>query len=56
MFGNLWMPVFNIGFGINPIILGGILMIMRAWDAFTDPVIGNLSDNTRYSLGPPDVR
>ncbi len=51
MFGNLWMPVFNIGFGISPVILGGILMIMRAWDAFTDPVIGNLSDNTRTRWG-----
>lgn len=51
MFGNLWMPVFNIGFGVNPIILGGILMIMRAWDAFTDPIIGNFSDNTRTRWG-----
>jgi GPH family glycoside/pentoside/hexuronide:cation symporter len=51
MFNNLWMPVFNIGFGVNPVVLGGILMIMRAWDAFTDPVIGNLSDNTRTRWG-----
>lgn len=47
----LWMPYFNIGLGINPAILGTILMILRGWDAFVDPVMGNWSDNTRTRWG-----
>ncbi|PAW77473.1 MAG: hypothetical protein B9S32_10770 [Verrucomicrobia bacterium Tous-C9LFEB] len=47
----LWMPFFNIGLGISPAILGIILMILRAWDAFLDPAIGNISDNTRTRWG-----
>ena len=49
--GILWMPFFNIGLGISPITLGLILMGLRAWDAITDPVVGNLSDNTRTRWG-----
>ncbi len=51
MFYVLWMPVFNIGLGISPAILGGILMLFRAWDAITDPVMGNISDNARTRWG-----
>ncbi len=47
----LWMPVFNIGFGISPVVLGGILMIFRGWDALTDPVMGTISDNTHTRWG-----
>lgn len=47
----LWMPVFNIGYGISPGVLGLVLMAFRAWDALADPFIGNLSDNTRTPLG-----
>lgn len=48
---SLWMPVFNIGFGISPVVLGGILMFMRIWDAMTDPIGGNISDNIRTPWG-----
>lgn len=51
MTGILWMPFFNIGLGINPALLGIILMILRAWDAITDPIMGNISDNTRSRWG-----
>jgi len=51
MTSTLWMPFFNIGLGISPLILGFILMIMRAWDAISDPLVGNLSDNTRTRWG-----
>lgn len=51
MTGVLWMPFFNIGLGMSPVVLGGVLMILRAWDAFTDPLMGNLSDNTRTRWG-----
>lgn len=49
--GVLWMPFFNIGLGISPAILGLMLMILRGWDAFTDPLMGNISDNTRSHFG-----
>ncbi|GHC05771.1 MFS transporter [Cerasicoccus arenae] len=48
---TLWMPFFNIGLGISPLVLGVILMIVRAWDAISDPLVGNLSDNTRTRWG-----
>lgn len=47
----LWMPFFNIGLGMNPAVLGGILMLLRLWEAIIDPLMGNLSDNTRSKLG-----
>lgn len=54
---TVWMPmavltpVFNIGLGMNPATLGIILAIWRAYDAFADPVMGNISDNTRTRWG-----
>lgn len=53
--GALWMPFFNIGLGLNPAYLGLVLMIFRAWDAFTDPVMGYISDNfpTRWGRRRP---
>ena len=47
----LWMPFFNIGLGISPVVLGGILMLLRGWDAITDPIVGSLSDNVRTRWG-----
>ncbi len=47
----LWMPYFNIGLGISPALLGMVLMILRGWDAFADPVLGNISDNARTRWG-----
>lgn len=49
--GVLWMPFFNIGLGMSPALLGIILMILRFWDAVTDPLMGNISDNTRTRWG-----
>lgn len=49
--GGLWMPYFNIGLGISPAKLGLVLMLLRAWDAITDPIMGNISDNTRTRWG-----
>ncbi|MFA7343103.1 MAG: MFS transporter [Terrimicrobiaceae bacterium] len=48
---TLWMPYFNIGLGISPALLGMVLMILRGWDAFVDPVVGNFSDNFRSRWG-----
>lgn len=47
----LWLPVFNIGLGMSPVVLSAILVALRVWDAFADPVVGNLSDNTRTPWG-----
>ncbi len=47
----LWMPYFNIGLGISPALLGLCLMLLRAWDAISDPLMGNISDNARTRWG-----
>ncbi|MFA6288924.1 MAG: MFS transporter [Opitutaceae bacterium] len=49
--GVLWMPFFNIGLGVSPVALGFVLMTLRLWDAFMDPIIGTVSDNTRTRWG-----
>jgi len=48
--GNL-TPVFNIAMGMNPALLGLILMLWRIWDAVADQVMGNISDNARTRWG-----
>lgn len=48
---TLWMPFFNIGLGLSPVVLGIILMVLRAWDAISDPLMGNISDNARTRWG-----
>lgn len=54
-FGNalaqLTNLIFNIGLGINPILLGIAQMLPRFWDAISDPLAGYLSDNTRTRWG-----
>lgn len=49
--GLVWMPFFNIGLHISPALVGLLLMLFRAWDAFSDPVMGNISDNARTRWG-----
>jgi GPH family glycoside/pentoside/hexuronide:cation symporter len=49
--GMLVMPVLNIGYGLSPALVGVVLMVFRLWDAVTDPVMGNISDNTRSRWG-----
>lgn len=48
---QMFTPVFNIALGISPAVIGSILMIYRLWDAVTDPVMGNISDNARTRWG-----
>ncbi|MFA7370241.1 MAG: MFS transporter, partial [Kiritimatiellales bacterium] len=47
----LVLPVYNIALYIDPVMLGWALAIPRIFDAIIDPVIGNLSDNTRTRWG-----
>lgn len=48
---QLAQPIFNIMLGVNPALIGTILMSARIWDAFTDPWMGLISDNTRTRWG-----
>jgi len=41
----------NISLGLSAFWLGFILIIPRLWEAFSDPLIGHLSDNTRTRWG-----
>lgn len=43
--------VFNVSLGVNPVFIGWIMGGSRIWDAITDPVMGNLTDNTRSRWG-----
>ena len=48
---QLAYPVYNIILGVNPAAIGIILMTARLIDAFIDPFIGWISDNTRSRWG-----
>lgn len=52
---SLFMRIFNIGLGMTPVAIGLILMLLRAWDAMTDPVMGYVTDNiyTRWGRRRP---
>lgn len=41
----------NISLGLSAFWLGLIMIVPRLWDAFSDPIVGHLSDNTRSRLG-----
>jgi GPH family glycoside/pentoside/hexuronide:cation symporter len=44
-------PIYNITLGLSPGLIGLVLMIARLFDAFTDPIIGKISDDTRTRWG-----
>jgi GPH family glycoside/pentoside/hexuronide:cation symporter len=48
---SLSYPVFNITLGLSPSLIGLVLMISRFVDAFTDPMMGKISDDTRSRFG-----
>jgi GPH family glycoside/pentoside/hexuronide:cation symporter len=49
--GQLALPVYNIGLGLDPKLVSAAVAIPRFFDAFLDPIVGNLSDNTRSKWG-----
>ncbi len=51
LYPNLSGPVFTMYLGLAPNLVGTVLMIARLFDAFTDPLFGWLSDNTRSRWG-----
>lgn len=48
---QLAFPIFNMTFGISATLIGVVLAIGRLWDAFTDPLMGTISDNARTRWG-----
>lgn len=48
---SLAIPIYCIGMGVDPFMIGIALALPRLWDAVTDPVMGNISDNTRSRFG-----
>lgn len=48
---NLFMPVFNIGFGMDSKLIGWAMTIPRFFDMISDPLVGNMSDNCRSRFG-----
>ncbi|MGB0372195.1 MAG: MFS transporter [Opitutales bacterium] len=43
--------VYNIIFGLNPAAIGIVMMVVRIWDAITDPIMGYISDNWKGKRG-----
>ncbi len=41
----------NMVLGIAPAVAGAIIMVSKAWDAISDPLMGVISDNTRSKWG-----
>ena len=48
---DIAMPVYNMILGVNPVLIGWMLMAMRVWDAITDPIMGYISDNCKSKFG-----
>ncbi len=51
LYANLSKQALNMYLGLSPILIGNVLMLARLVDAFTDPLSGWLSDNTRSRWG-----
>lgn len=51
LYHTLAYPVYNIYLGVSPALIGMALMFNRLFDAFSDPLFGWWSDNTRTRFG-----
>jgi len=44
-------PIYNVGLGVSPVIVGFAMALPRIWELFLDPLIGTASDRTQSRLG-----
>lgn len=47
----LGLAIYNVALGIDAKLIGIAMMIPRFVDAFTDPIMGSISDNTKSKFG-----
>ncbi|MGH0030520.1 MAG: MFS transporter [Myxococcota bacterium] len=55
-FTFMLMGLYFVKFGVDvlrlePAVIGGLMLVSRLWDAFSDPIAGYLSDRTRTRFG-----
>jgi Na+/melibiose symporter-like transporter len=48
---SLAYPIFGVGMGISPFYIGLALSVSRIIEAVTDPLMGNITDNTKSRWG-----
>lgn len=48
---SLANPIYNVGLGVNPVIVGVAMAAPRIWELFIDPLIGTASDRTKTRFG-----
>jgi GPH family glycoside/pentoside/hexuronide:cation symporter len=51
---SIWalsFPIYSIALGVSPALIGLAKALPRVVDAFTDPIMGNISDNARTRFG-----
>jgi len=48
---QFYNPIFNDCLGVDPVWIGWVILASRLWDAFTDPVMGSITDNTHSRFG-----
>jgi len=44
-------PIFNVGLGVSPVLVGFAMAFPRIWEILIDPLIGSVSDKTRGRFG-----
>lgn len=44
-------PIYNVGLGVDPTVVGIALALPRIWELVLDPIIGSASDRTSSRLG-----
>lgn len=44
-------PIYNVGLGVSPVIVGFAMALPRIWELFLDPLIGTASDRTQSRFG-----
>lgn len=47
----LALQIYNVGLGVNVMLVSLAITIPRIWDAFSDPIVANISDNYHSKFG-----